>query len=78
MIEATDHVKRRHLLPTFISKLASYDSNNLTAEVEENYLMNSINEDTSVQKIKPGIRTLAEVAHFVRSIPFLKNMTHEE
>jgi len=46
-IEAMDHVKRKHLLPTFISKLASLDTNNLAAETDENYLLKSIDEKHS-------------------------------
>jgi hypothetical protein len=68
-----DHVKRRHLLPTFLSKLASLDVNNLTASQHENYLLRSLDPDYSSLLIKRGVRTLHEVAHFVRCIPYLKN-----
>lgn len=71
-IDAMNHVKRRHLLPTFISKFASHDTNNLTAQVEENYLLKYLQGDSSVLEMKKGIRTLTEVAHFVRCIPQLK------
>ncbi len=72
MIEAMDHAKRKHLLTTYISKIASYDINNLIPQIDENYLVRSIEENYSSMQLRRGIRTLDEVAHFVRCIPLSK------
>jgi phosphopantetheine adenylyltransferase len=73
MIDAFDHCERKHLLPTFITKLASIDSNILEAFKDENYLLKAISERSTLTLIR-GIRTLTEIAHFVRCIPFSKDL----
>jgi hypothetical protein len=47
MIEAMDHARRKHLLTTYVSKIASYDINNLIPQIDENYLIRSIEENFS-------------------------------
>lgn len=73
MIDAVDQTKRRHILPSFLSKIASLDTNSLAAQVEENYLLKSLDQDYSEQQLRRGIRTLNEIAHFVRCVPQTKS-----
>lgn len=52
----SDQYRQKHLLPFFVSKITPPDSNNLI-----------IGKDGTLVR---GIRTMSEVAHFVRCIPF--------
>ena len=65
------HAKRRHILPSYLSKIASLDTNNLSAEVSENYLLKSLDVKYSEQVLRRGVRTFSEVSHFVRCIPLI-------
>jgi hypothetical protein len=55
---ANDPYKKKHFLPLFLSKISSPDSSNLKPDPETN-------------KPTRGIRTLAEIAHYVRCIPVI-------
>ena len=50
----------KHLLPFFLSKITPPDSNLITFNKQED----------GQAVLMRGIRTLSEVAHFVRCIPF--------
>ena len=67
MIDAADHTGQFHLLPTYLTKLASSDLNSLDYQSPENFLLKDV-QGTELT-LKRGIRTLGEAAHFVRSIP---------
>jgi len=54
-----------------LSKIASLDTNNLSAQITENYLLQSLDDKYSEQVLKRGIRTFGEVAHYVRCIPLV-------
>ena len=58
---ASDQYRQRHLLPFFLSLITPPDSNQLTGVR---------NPDTGILELPKGIRTLQEVAHFVRCLPF--------
>ena len=58
---ASDQYRQRHLLPFFLSVITPPDSNQLTGVR---------NPDTGILELPKGIRTLQEVAHFVRCLPF--------
>lgn len=72
MVDAGDNCGRKHLLPFYLTKLATPDQNNLEPEQGENFLLKSV--QGSVLKLKRGIRTLGESAHFVRCIPLSKDV----
>ena len=55
-----DQYKEKHLLPLFLSKITPPDSN-------------FIEFDPATGNLIRGIRTMGEVAHFVRSIPYKPN-----
>ena len=71
-ITVLDYTKRSHLLTQYLSKVASPDSNNFTAVDKDDGFITQFESndfhDTKGQ-LKRGIRTLKEVAHFVRCIP---------
>jgi hypothetical protein len=67
----SDQYKQRHLLPLYLSKITPPDSNFLgNAKTEE---FSAIPKDAAAilePEVPRGIRTLAEIAHFVRCLPF--------
>lgn len=58
-----DQYKRKHYLPLFISKISPPDSSN-------------IEPDPRTKQLARGIRTMSEVAHYVRCIPFKQHEYH--
>jgi hypothetical protein len=66
-----DHCNRLHLLCSYIGKISTPDANNLIAQDDENFLRKAVTNVSSL-KLKKGIRTLQEIAHFIRCIPQLK------
>ena len=75
MIDAADHTGKFHLLPLYLTKLASSDLNSLDYQSPENFLLKDISQ--SELTLKRGIRTLGEAAHFVRSIPTQRESDNE-
>ncbi len=52
-----DQYKARHYLPQFLAKITPPDSSNIEVDMD-------------TKRFRRGIRTFAEVAHYVRCIPF--------
>lgn len=74
-IVAQDIAANYHLYPQFLSRVASPDANNYDpVDQEDDFLQRLERNDLYGKRgqMKRGIRTLREVAHFVRSIPIKK------
>jgi hypothetical protein len=67
-----DHKREQHLLPQFFSKVASVYAQKLLPEDNEDSFIDRLKtRDYHYKnaKLQRGIRTLKEIAHFVRCIP---------
>lgn len=70
-ISAFDQTGKRYLLTQFTSKIASPDNEQLLEELADDTLINQIKKEDPTKintaKLRRGIRTLKEIAHFIRS-----------
>jgi len=76
-----DFANRWHLLPLFVSKIASQDQNVLLPEESDDAFLDQLEKWDWSKKEAPlarGIRTLKEVAHFVRCIPITPDLDDPE
>lgn len=75
-ILVSDHTRKKHLMTELLSQVASKDGENLVALEKDDEFLNQIQfadfYSTSGQQLRRGIRTLKEVAHFVRCIPMTR------
>ena len=71
VITFNDFAKQRHLLPQFVSKIASQDQNLLLPEEKDDEFLQQLEHWDWYKKkaqLARGVRTLKETAHFVRCI----------
>ena len=74
-IIVSDHTRKKHLLTEFISQVASKDGENLVPLEKDDEFLDQIQFAdfyNSNGQLRRGIRTLKEVAHFVRCIPMTR------
>lgn len=73
-VEFYDQYRQEHYLPLYLSKITPPDSNNIIKQ-EKKGADSSEEHDAAMQQ--RGIRTLDEVAHFVKCIPFRGNLEYQ-